>query len=215
MAVKSAALTIAVLSVVAAYQVRTADIRVVFENRTYPVIPRLLSALLKGNRLVVVGENFEGHAVILVDGRRLKTRNDLDSPSTRLIADKAGTQIARGKVVRVQVENPGAAVSEPLEFFTGRTITVDDNSRAIKLALGEQFLLLLKGDPWDWTVTRSDQRTLIIAAGHPPIPGSQGIFRAVARGQTTLNAIGELPCHKVQPRCLAPNVSFEVKLLVE
>jgi len=46
------------------------------------------------------------------------------------------------------------------------------------------------------------------------IPGSQGIFEAKRAGSTKLNVIGELPCHKTIPPCLAPTVGLELSIFV-
>jgi len=46
------------------------------------------------------------------------------------------------------------------------------------------------------------------------IPGSQGVFEAKRAGSTKLNAIGELPCHKTIPACLAPTLNFEFDVVV-
>ena len=59
---------------------------------------------MTGKKLIVVGENFDPDAVILINGEEQKTRNDDQNPQTTLIGKKAGKKIRPGD--RVQVRNP-------------------------------------------------------------------------------------------------------------
>jgi len=69
-----------------------------------------------GKNLIVVGENFDSSAVILINGELQKTANDDLNPQTTLIAKKAGKTIKLGD--KLQVRNPNGTISE--EFvFTG------------------------------------------------------------------------------------------------
>src|SRR5215471_11241869 len=58
--------------------------------------PRITSARVKGKKLILTGENFADGAVILLNGEPQKTRNDEGSPSSILIAKKAGINIPDG-----------------------------------------------------------------------------------------------------------------------
>ena len=60
-------------------------------------------------KLIVVGENFDPDAVILINGEEQKTRNDDQNPGTTLII-KPGD--------RLQVRNPDGPLSEEF-IFTG------------------------------------------------------------------------------------------------
>src|SRR5207244_7384854 len=58
--------------------------------------PRITSASVSGKKLIVVGENFDGGAVILVNGQKQKTRDDEEHPGSSLIGKKSGRQILPG-----------------------------------------------------------------------------------------------------------------------
>src|SRR5215510_6424115 len=64
--------------------------------------PRILKASLKGKKLMITGENFSADAVILVNEVAQKTNNDVDSPTTLLIAPKAGKKFSRNEIINVQ-----------------------------------------------------------------------------------------------------------------
>lgn len=77
-------------------------------------LPRITAAMLVGRRLFVEGRDFSPGAVILVNGDRQKTKNDVENPNARLIAKKAGKWIPAGVPVVLQVRNADGVVS--LEF---------------------------------------------------------------------------------------------------
>ena len=89
--------------------------------------PKILSVSVKGKNLGVAGENFADGATLFrcdacstpaTEGNVVrKTSNDEDSPTTLLIAKKAGKTIAPGQSVVLQVRNPDGAVSEPFTFM--------------------------------------------------------------------------------------------------
>ena len=66
--------------------------------------PKITMASVAGKKLIVVGENFDPDAVILINGEEQKTRNDNQNPQTTLIGKKAGKKIKPGD--RLQVRNP-------------------------------------------------------------------------------------------------------------
>jgi hypothetical protein len=78
--------------------------------------PKITMASVAGKKLIVVGENFNPDAVILINGEEQKTRNDDQNPGTRLIGKKAGKKIKPGD--RLQVRNPDGPLSEEF-IFTG------------------------------------------------------------------------------------------------
>jgi Galactose oxidase, central domain len=78
--------------------------------------PKIISALVDGKKLIVIGENFDTGAVILLNGEDQLTKNDSSNPQGTLIGKKAGKQIKPGD--KVQVRNLDRVLS--LEFtFTG------------------------------------------------------------------------------------------------
>jgi Galactose oxidase, central domain/Kelch motif len=78
--------------------------------------PGIIGASVIAKKLIVVGENFDDGAVILINGEEQKTRNDDQNPQTTLIGKKAGKKIKVGD--HIQVRNPGGTVSEEF-IFTG------------------------------------------------------------------------------------------------
>jgi hypothetical protein len=78
--------------------------------------PKITMASVAGKKLIVVGENFDPDAVILINGEEQKTRNDDQNPGTTLIGKKAGKKIKPGD--RLQVRNPDGPLSEGF-IFTG------------------------------------------------------------------------------------------------
>jgi N-acetylneuraminic acid mutarotase len=82
---------------------------------TAPIaIPSIVSALVEGKRLFVVGKSFDPGAVILRNGVEHKTKNDPQNPQTALIGKKAGKKLEPGD--KLQVRNPNGAVSEEFIF---------------------------------------------------------------------------------------------------
>ena len=77
---------------------------------------KITGASVTGKKLVITGENFDSGAVILLDGKKQKTANDEQNPSTTLIGKKAGKKIAHGEMVTLQVKNRNGRVSEPFGF---------------------------------------------------------------------------------------------------
>jgi hypothetical protein len=76
--------------------------------------PRIIGASVEGKKLIIVGENFDDGAVILLNGEAQITRNDSSNPETALIAKKAGKKIKPGD--KVQVRNPNDTISEEFVF---------------------------------------------------------------------------------------------------
>jgi len=74
----------------------------------------------------------------------------------------------------------------------GRLITEADDRGTIALNVGDRVLLALDG-PYTWKVTVADP-SVLAQADDPTPPGSQGIFQALAVGQTTLTAVGSPIC---------------------
>jgi hypothetical protein len=175
--------------------------------------PQILNARLKGKKLFVTGQNFAAGAVILVNGNPQKTKNDSSSPSTMLIAGKAGKKIADNAVVSLQVQSAGV-LSDKFPLFKGQVITFDNAGRTIQLTVGERFLLFLQKSGYEFSAEVLDPAVLRKVEDVGDVSGSQGVYEAVKAGSTRLTALGELPCHKSTPACLAPNLFFELNVVV-
>ncbi|PYT04775.1 MAG: hypothetical protein DMF60_14195 [Acidobacteria bacterium] len=65
-------------------------------------MPVITGVTREGKKLIVTGQNFDDGAKVLINGERQKTANDEISPSTTLIAKKAGKFIQPGNKVTVQ-----------------------------------------------------------------------------------------------------------------
>ncbi len=175
--------------------------------------PKIFNARMKGQKLILTGENFSQGAVILVNGEPQKTRNDEDSPSTTLIAKKAGNKIADNAAVSIQVQSANG-LTDKFPFFKGQVVTLDDAGKPINLRVGDRFLLFLQNGEYEFSPTVLDE-TILRKVTDVEIPGSQGVFEALRSGNTKLTAIGELPCHKTTPACLAPSLGVVFTILVE
>lgn len=82
-----------------------------------PAAPEIISAEVKGKKLIVTGEGFATGAELFINGQKQKkTINDAASPSTRLIAKKSGKMIALQQTVLLKVINPDGTESEEVEF---------------------------------------------------------------------------------------------------
>jgi len=175
--------------------------------------PRIFTARVKGKKLILTGENFMQGAVVLVNGEPQKTRNDEESPSTTLIAKKAGNRIPDNAAVTIQVQGANG-LSDKFPFFKGQVITLDDTGHPISLRVGDRFLLSLQKSGYEFTPMVLDE-TILRKVNDVEIAGSQGVFEALRSGTTKLAAIGELPCHRTIPACLAPTLEVEFTVLVE
>jgi len=79
--------------------------------------PVILSALVQKKQLLVSGQNFDDGARLFIDGANTKkVFNDETNPTTLLVANKAGKDIASGQTVTLQVHNVSGAVSAEFRF---------------------------------------------------------------------------------------------------
>ncbi len=77
-------------------------------------IARIVSASVSGKHLIIVGENFDPGAKILLNGDEQPTRTDSQNPKTTLIGKKVGKKIKPGD--KLQVRNPNGSVSAEFSF---------------------------------------------------------------------------------------------------
>jgi hypothetical protein len=75
---------------------------------------RITSASVEGTRLLVIGENFDPSAVILLNGEEQRTKNDPQNPRTGLICKKAGKKVKPGD--KLQVRNADNTLSREFIF---------------------------------------------------------------------------------------------------
>ncbi len=177
--------------------------------------PKIVSASVKGKKLIVTGADFSPGAVLMINGQKQKTKNDAASPTTILIVKKGGKKIRGGEVTSLQVENSGGAMSNEFGFFDGQTVTIEDGDKTLTLRVGDRFLLFLKTPQYTWRIAQLDSTIVKQVDDARLIQGAQGIFEAVSRGQAELVAVGELPCHGADPPCMALTGGFILKIIVE
>jgi dienelactone hydrolase len=80
------------------------------------VQPAITGASVVGKKLLVTGNGFEQKAVIVMNGKEQKTKNDEQNPTALLIAKKAGKKIDPGQTVSLQVKNPSGSASPEILF---------------------------------------------------------------------------------------------------
>jgi hypothetical protein len=80
-----------------------------------PTLPTITSAVVKGKKLFVNGENFEVGAKVELNGEDQKTVN-LEDFSHSVKCKKAGKKIPPGATVMLRVRNPDGTASEDFEF---------------------------------------------------------------------------------------------------
>ncbi len=107
---------------------------------------------------------------------------------------------------------PGGA---PSEASAGgqQTVTLGDDGKTITLKVGDRFLLAL-GSGYDWTVNVANQAIISRVVNITVVSGAQGVYEAKAAGSTTLTAVGNPVCRKVQPPCGLPSRTFKVQITV-
>lgn len=178
------------------------------------IAPRIIDVRVKGRKLILIGENFADGSVILLNGEPQKTRNDEDSPTTILIAKKAGNNISDGTVVNIQVESSNG-VSDKFPFFKGRVVTFADANEIISMKVGERLLLvLISTNGYDFVPSVVDE-TILRRVAEVEIAGSKGVYEALKPGSTKLTATGELGCHRTEPSCQAPTLFVQFQIVVD
>jgi hypothetical protein len=132
------------------------------------------------------------------------------------VASPAAT-VAAGAATAVPGRQPTPLPLSPtptLALGQVRSLTLDDSGKTINLRVGARFLLNL-GEGYDWTVEIGDPSVLARVADVPIPKGAQGWFEARQPGSTTLSAMGDPPCRKIQPPCLAPSRLFQATVIVQ
>lgn len=100
----------------------------------------------------------------------------------------------------------------PTPIVGKRLVGLPSQGQTIELRVGETFELRL-GEGMDWTVAIDNPRIVGPDAG-ALVPGSQGVYRALAAGSTRLTANGDPTCRKADPPCGAPSFLFEITIVV-
>lgn len=178
--------------------------------------PRIISARIKGSKVIILGENFTPGTVVMVNGQAVKTSADSESPSSILVAKKINKVAQMGEEISLEVQTSNGQTSEPFAFFLGRILVLDDNLKTINVSVGENVLLLLNQEPYEWTPSVQDSSIFQKVQDPPLMKGAQGIFQAKRSGVTQLSAIGEIPCTKGEHPCLPSSaLLFTVNIVVQ
>ncbi len=112
--------------------------------------------------------------------------------------------INNGEVTPISVANLSAS-----------GVSLSDNGKTFTLRPGENFLLNLGSDVYEWTVEVDRDGVLQREQGVTVIQGAQGIYTAQTPGTAILNANGDPICLKSNPPCKMPSISFSIILIVE
>jgi hypothetical protein len=178
--------------------------------------PKIINARIKGSKVIILGENFTPGTVVYVNGQAVKTNVDSDSPSSILVAKKVNKVAQMGEEVSLEVKTSNGQTSDPFAFFLGRIILIDDNLKTINVAVGENVMLLLNKEPYEWTPSVQDSSIFQKVQDPPLMKGAQGIFQAKRIGSTQLSAIGEIPCNSAERPCLPSSaLQFTVDIVVQ
>ncbi|MBI2863079.1 MAG: protease inhibitor I42 family protein [Chloroflexi bacterium] len=131
--------------------------------------------------------------------------------STVLPASTFTLPTATAAATRPTVAPPSATeYATPSPF---RTVTNADNGKTIELQVGERFLLTLSSG-YEWEVSVADPAIVSQVVGIQVPYRTQGIYEARQPGRTTIEAVGDLPCRKAKPPCLAPSLLLRIDLVV-
>jgi len=117
-----------------------------------------------------------------------------------------GTAVAVGRAVTV-VPAP-AWTPTPVVLISPAEVTLAADGGTVLLRVAERFRLAL-GPPFERTPTVADPAILrrVGDADH-------GVYEAARPGQTELTAVGDPPCRRARPACMAPSLLFRVRVLV-
>jgi hypothetical protein len=133
--------------------------------------------------------------------------------SITIVVNGSGTGSSGVSGTAVVSGTPVPAATPTLLPGTTATITQADRNQIVAFTVGQHFLVNL-GLPSQYTVNVRVGDPAIVA----PVPnaqtptGTQGIFAALAPGQTLLTVTASPSCY---PRCLMPSLAFEVTILVK
>src|SRR5690242_10255011 len=63
--------------------------------------PKIISARIKGSKVIILGENFTPGTVVMVNGQAVKTNADSESPSSILVAKKINKVAQMGEQINL------------------------------------------------------------------------------------------------------------------
>ncbi len=110
---------------------------------------------------------------------------------------------------------PVPGVESTPQVLPTNGITQADNGMTFIMHPGENFLLNLGSDIFDWTVQIDNQNVLDRVKNIMVIRGAQGVYEANSPGQAVLTATGDPFCRKSNPACMAPSMMFRITVVVQ
>jgi hypothetical protein len=167
-----------------------------------------LNTLADGKFLVSLGSS----ARVFVDGREAAAgslREGMQVLVEGLVQNANNTIIANKVSYASTPIVPGAGTGGYNSF----DITLNDHNRTFYMIPGDTFLLNLGGG-FDWTVNISDPNVLARIPNVAVIQGAQGIYKAMAPGNTDLVAVGKQPCAQGAV-CAQYEIAFTVHFVVK
>ena len=146
--------------------------------------PTLVAGRLKANKLICTGRDFAEGARIRISNeaidREVVTRNDPETPTTRVVAKKGGKTIPLDTRVSICVANPDGGLSS-LQYFRGRSLfsLVLPSDGAVTLQVGDYFFVSNLERATSW---RTDPDILVRVFDVQLPSDAYASFRAVQPG---------------------------------
>lgn len=126
----------------------------------------------------------------------------------------ASVGVATAVASTVQPSTPGPPPT-PKILTSPVAVTLDDDGGTVTMHVGEQFLLNLGDDIYEWSdVQVSDQLVLGRVVNITVVRGAQGVYEARAAGRVMLTATGDPKCRSSVPACALPSRLFHIDVAV-
>jgi hypothetical protein len=104
----------------------------------------------------------------------------------------------------------------PPKNAQGVTVTMADDGRQVHIKLGQTILFALDDVLYDqWTITFAGPALLAAQPKASLPPHTQALYKAIASGQTSMIAKGDLVCAKVIPPCQIVPQDFQIQVTIE
>jgi hypothetical protein len=121
------------------------------------------------------------------------------------------TTVAQGPITVLPVPPRQQLTPTPLQGPA--TIGIQDNQQTVYLAVGDTFQLKLGEQP-TWTVQIENEQIVARVRETATDSATQGVYKALTAGQTTLTATGEPACRQSRPACMLPSLLFRLTIVV-
>lgn len=133
----------------------------------------------------------------------------------------SGTSVAVAGGTRVVIPGVVPTPTPPL-LVSPSEITLADNRGTARITVGAMFGVRLTDPPpfagsmyATWRIAVDDSGILDEVPNAVAPPGTQGVYRAIRPGTTTLRASTHYPCYDVKPPCDIPQRDFQLTVQVE